>query len=110
MLAPGLQILTDFCGSITTLVGFNERRANVSIAVLGNPETVVFTARGVLPDIHADPGHQFSWVGKSFDITNLRYPSSMVALGSAKDGVSISSMLLHIEYRLCMLNRRFSLK
>jgi len=41
------------------------------IAGLGYAKTVVFTARGIFPDIHADPGHQFSWMGKSLDITNL---------------------------------------
>ena len=71
MLAPGLQILADSCRSITTLVGFNKCRANVSITVLGNPKTVVLAARGILPDVHANPGHQFPGVRKSFDVTNL---------------------------------------
>jgi len=60
-----------FSVSITALVGFNEGRANVSIAMFGNPEAVVFAAGGVFPDIHADPGHQFSRMRKSFDVTNL---------------------------------------
>jgi hypothetical protein len=71
MLAPGLQVLTGLCGSITALVGLNEGRANVLITKFGNPKAVVLAARGVLPNIHADPEHQFSWMGKSFDVTNL---------------------------------------
>ena len=45
MLAPGLQVLANFRRSITPLVGFNERRANVSITMLGNPKTIVLAAK-----------------------------------------------------------------
>ncbi len=55
------------------LIRLDEGRAPIAIALFRDAQTLVFAPGGILPDIHADPGHQLAWVGKTRDVADFRY-------------------------------------
>ncbi len=42
-----------------------------NVRLLGNTEAVVPASGGILPDIHANPGRQLSWVGKTLHVADF---------------------------------------
>ncbi len=57
--------------AIATLVGLDQRRAKVPIALPCDPQSVRLASRGVLANIHSSPGHQLAGMGEPLHITNL---------------------------------------